>query len=135
MLASRKTAVSKQLFKALLAELPEVLRQVAARFPGGEEALRKGERIVGSLVDAQLVEHLLCEFRKALLPRGRQHCGQRTPRTVYRKLWGRCRLLLLARRKAKKFPLRFRSGCQLRKLYAVNATAEERPAKRARTVQ
>ena len=56
MFASRKTVVSEQLFKALLAELPEVLRQVAARFPGGEEALRKGGRIVGSLVDAQLVE-------------------------------------------------------------------------------
>ena len=72
----------KQLFGALIAALPAELRKL-----GAEDLLRLAEKNGFFPYAARTLEHMCCEYRKALAPKGRTMRAAATPQEEYRALW------------------------------------------------
>jgi len=73
-----------QEFHALCEQFPEVIRGVARQIdPALEGLLDKMEGICGGLRSRLLVEHLLCEYRKLMLGKGRPDHQSKTPDEEY----------------------------------------------------
>jgi hypothetical protein len=77
--------------KARLREANELFAELLAQLPAAVEQ-RDEDRIMERLshvqpLVAQTVEHMLCEFRKIMVPEGRDKGGSRTSDEEYAALW------------------------------------------------